>query len=1035
MFGLLTIGQIEAQSRTVKGKVTDVDTNEGIPGVSVSVKGTTSGTTTDVEGNFELSVADGAVLIFQGVGLALQEVAVGAQSTLSVSMKSESKQLGEVVVVGYGGIQDRKDLTGVVGTVKGADVANLPVQSFEQALQGRIAGVNITTPNGVLGNPPVIRVRGTNSISSGAQPLIVIDGLPIFSGQASNGTFTVNNPLGDISPNDIESYEVLKDASATAIYGSRAANGVILITTRKGKKGKTQVEYNTWVGYTESFRRFNLLDAQQFMDIKNEARRNQSGPTAANIANPTFNPDGSLVNTNWYDQVYRTGFQQSHQLNVGGGTDKTKYYFSLGYTDQDGMLVQNKFRRFTGRFNMSHEVNKWLSVGTNVQLTNSFNQSPNTGSRGAFGIGGLGRLPLVLPPNVRVRNLDGTYNIEAGNRIGRGNNTQPSGSFYNPLPDQELSKFTSQNNRIIANAYADFSLLKGLNFRTTLGIDNLNIEDVDFRNAIHGEGQTLNGLASNVYSKSSTWNWQNTLTYNRTFAEKHTIDVLLGTEYQKSTFNAWGGSRQNVSDLFFSSYEGTFSTNNPPPVAISENALESYFGRINYSFMGKYLFTANLRRDGYSALSKNNKFGDFGGVSVGWRISDENFFKNTSALSFVDDFKIRGSWGRVGNVNIADFASLNLFSGSVYGASASSWAYSQAGNANLKWESSTKTDVGFDASFFKGKLQVGFSYYRNDIDNLIINDPMPPSLGIPASSIARNVGSMRNNGIELTVTSTNIKKGDFEWTTDFNFTTNKNVVTSLNESGADIPGVTGGLEQTNLTRVGEPVGSLFAVRTAGVNPANGRAMFVNAAGRIVQYDHSAPAASRWTFVDDGSIASSPAGDRVLAGNTNPTWFGGIGNTIRYKGIDFNIFLQFSGGNYIYNGTRAGLLDQRMWNNSTEILQRWTTPGQVTNIPRVVFNDNFSNGSAFPITRNIERGDFMRIRNITLGYTIPSTVLKGIGVDRIRIYAQVQNALVFTNYTGADPEISTNGAANLTPGVDRNSTPQARTYTFGMNVNF
>ncbi len=1033
VLSLLTIGQMIAQNRTVKGKVTDADTNEGIPGVSVSVKGTTSGTTTDVEGNFELAVSEGAVLIFQGVGLALQEVTVGSQSTVAVSMKSESKQLGEVVVVGYGGIQDRKDLTGVVATVKGSDVANLPVQSFEQALQGRMAGVNITTPNGVLGNPPVIRVRGTNSITSGAQPLIVIDGLPIFSGQASSGTFTSSNALADINPNDIESYEVLKDASASAIYGSRAANGVLLITTRKGQKGKAKVQYSSWVGYTEAFRKFSVLNAQQFMTMKNEAAANN--PAAAGgtvIANPTFNADGSVVDTDWYSTVYQTGFQQNHHLNVSGGDERTKYYFGVGYTDQNGMLVKNRFRRFTGRFNISHQVTNYLSVGANIQMTNSFTQSPNTGSTGAFSIGGLGRLPLVLPPNVSPRLPNGDYNIEGGNRIGSGNNTQPSGSFYNPLVDQELSKFTSENNTLVGNIYAELKLLKGLTMRTTAGINSVGTEDIDFRNPLHGEGQTLNGLASNVYSRATTWNWQNTINYNHTFADKHTIDLLVGAEYQQTKFNTWGGSRQNINDPFLTSYQGAFQTNNPPPVFQTENALESYFLRSNYSYMGKYLFTANLRRDGYSALSKNNKFGNFGGVSVGWRISDENFIKNTTALSFIDDFKVRASWGRLGNVNIGDFSSLNLFNAGLYG-TVPTWFFSQVGNADLKWESSTKTDIGFDASFFKGKVQASFSYYMNNIDNLIIGNPLPPSMGIPGSVIAQNVGSMENKGIELTITTTNIKKGDFEWTTDFNFTTNRNKVLSLNERGSDIVGVTGGLESTNITRVGEPVGSLFAVRSAGVNPVNGRAMFINAAGRTVQYSHATT--PRWSFVDDGSAASSPAGDRVLAGNTNPTWFGGIGNTLRYKGIDFNIFFQFSGGNYIYNGTRAGLLDQRMWNNSTDILARWTTPGQNTDIPRVVFNDNISNGSAFPLTKNVEKGDFLRVRNITLGYTLPTSILKKTGVERIRLYAQVQNALVFTNYRGSDPEVSTNGGSNITPGVDRNSTPQSRTYSFGINVNF
>lgn len=1018
-----------AQSRTVSGVVTD-ENGDPIPGVTVVVKGTTQGTATDINGRYSLNVPEGATLVFSGVGLSPQEIVVGNQTTISPTINPDVKSLTEVVVVGYG-TMDKRDLTGSVSTVKGAEIATLPVQSFEQALAGRATGVNVTMPNGVLNNPPIIRVRGTNSITSGSSPLIVVDGLPIVSGQASQIGFTVNNPLGDINPSDIESLEVLKDAASSAIYGSRAANGVILITTKKGKTGRPQVKYDTWIGITEAFRRFDLLNAEQFVTIKNEGAVNagRAPYTALGIDSVR----GGFVNTNWYDEVYRQGIQHSHHLSISGATEQTRYYFGVGYTDQEGMLKANNFRRTTLRANISHKVNNWLTIGANLGYTSSFNQSPNTGSRGAFATGGLGRAPLVLPPNVPARFSNGAYNIEAGNRIGRYANTPAMGNWFNPLVDLELSKFTSENQRIIANGYLEVKIVDGLKIGTYYGIDALSVEDIDFRNRIHGEGAANNGTATNAYTRNYTWNWQNLATFDKTFGD-HSLNIVAGMETQRTTLDVWGGARQNLTDGFFVTYQGNFIQNTPPPALQTENGFVSFLSRANYRFKERYLFSASLRRDGFSALSANNKYGNFGGVSAGWRISEEGFFKDANALSFVNEFKVRASWGRVGNVAIPNFASLNLYNAGLYG-DLSTWFFSQVGNDNLRWESSTKLDVGFDAAFFNNRIDVSFAYYNNVIDQLIINNPQAPSRGIPNNAIAQNIGKMQNTGIELAISSVNINRNGFMWTSTFNLTTNRNEVLALNEQNSDITSNTGGLELTNITRVGQPIGSIYAVPWVGVNPANGQAMFRNAQGRIVQYNHAAPPASRWTFVDDGGVASSPAGDRIVAGNTNPRWFGGLNNTLTYKGFDFNIFLQYSGGNFIYNGTRAGLLDQRTWNNSTEALQRWTSPGQNTTVPRLVQDDNISNGSAFAITRNVEVGDFLRVRNIALGYTFKQNFIQRAGLSSLRMYAQVQNAFLFTDYTGADPEVSTNGDSNLAPGIDRNSTPQARTYTFGLNVTF
>jgi TonB-linked SusC/RagA family outer membrane protein len=1032
-----------AQERTVTGTIYSGEDNSPLPGVNVIIKGTTTGTSSSADGTFRIAVPDNATLIFSFVGFTSQEVVVGNRSVVDVRLAPDSRALSEVVIVGYGA-QNKRELTGSIAKVTGDQIANLPVQSFEQALQGRAAGVNITTPNGVLGNAPIIRVRGTNSITSGADPLIVIDGLPIVSGNASGSGNAANNALAAINPTDIESFEILKDAAATAIYGSRAANGVILITTKSGKKGRSQVNYDTWIGWTETFRRFDVLNAEQYVELKNEGYRNNpihAGVTE--VARPFLDENGVPVDTDWYDVVFRTGFQQNHNISINGSSEKTAYFFSVGYTDQQGMLRANDFKRLTARMNINHQVNNWMTMSGNVQYTNNLTASPQAATFGAFATGGLGRLPIVLAPNIPVRNPDGTPAIDRpNNRATTGNNFANAVGFNwpNPLFDLEQKTSESRTDRVIGNFALEVKPVKGLSLKTIYGIDRQNVEDNTFRTRVHGDGFPL-GQAFNSYGRTLQWNWQNIATYQKVFGEKHSFTALAASEVQQFTLDSWGGSRQDIADDFFTTYQGNFTTNNPPIANFqTENGLISYFSRVNYAFAEKYLFSATIRRDGFSALSRANKWGTFGAVSAGWRINEEQFFKNLN-LGFVNEFKIRGSYGTVGNTNIPNFGSLNFFGSGLYG-TVPTWVFTQAGNSELKWESSAKTDIGFDAGFFGNRVNVEFAYYRNDISDLIINNPQPPSKGIPGNAILTNIGSMRNSGIELTVSTVNIDKGGFKWTSSVNLTTNENEVLALNQDNADILFSTGGLELTSIARVGHAVGSIYAVPWEGVNPANGRAMFRNRNGDIIQYDHSAPAASRWTRVDDGANAAAPtAADRIIAGNTNPRFFGGIDNTFSYKGFDLNFFFQYAAGFSLYNGTRAGLLDQRMWNNSTEVLQRWQNPGDVTTVPRLVYTDNFSNGSAFAITRNVERGDFARLRNVSLGYNIPAPAVQKLGLSTLRVYAQIQNAFVITNYTGSDPEVSTNNgalsntASNVGAGVDRNTFPQARTYSLGLNVGF
>ncbi len=1025
--------------RAITGKVTD-EKGEALIGASVLVKGTTTGTVTDLDGTFRLQVpASGNALIVSYTGYLTKEVALTAANNYDISLATDVVAISEVVVVGYG-TQQKRDITGNIASIKGSDIANLAVQSFDQALQGRAPGVNVSLPNGVLNNPPVFRVRGINSVNLSSFPLVVIDGVPTFTGDLS-GTSAANNPLSNLNPADIESIEILKDASAAAIYGSRAAAGVVLVTTKRGQKGKTRVNYDGWTSWATPARLPELLNAQQYVELKNEAIRNANQLAGTNTP-PQFFLDtinGKIVDTDWYDFVYRTGVSFNHALNFSGGNDNTSYFLSLGYTKQEGMIVANDFERKSFRLNLDHRMGKFLTIGTNIGYSNNFNRAPNTGSLPgqAFNTSGLGRIPLITAPNVSAYTLTGAYNIRSDNSIGRNKNLQQSG-FVNPAPIIDLNRFTSEANQIQASVYANVNLFKGAVFRSQYGIDNINIEDISFQTPIHGDGFSNAGLASNLARRTNRWNWTNTLQYDFSLAEKHNVSLLAGNEQQYTTNERWGATRTQIADPFFTTYQGNFSINNPAGLIQGENYFLSYFGRINYNFSKFLLATANLRQDEYSAFAPGKKRGLFWGASLGLTPSELDFWKN-SIGNVVNFFRIRGSYGQVGNNNgIGDFAALATYGSGNYGNVATLF-FSQAGNPDLTWETSKKTDIGINFGLFEDRITGEVTYFLNDIDGLILSAPQSPSKGIPGNSINTNVGRMQNKGIEIGLNGTILRNSKFSWTTNFNITFMSNEVLSLAEGNADILTTTGGLELTNITRVGESVGSLFVVETAGVNPANGRRIFLDKNGRQVQYSHAVPSGqSRWTYVDTGAPAPaiSQAVDGKVFGPTLPTWFGAWDHTLRLANFDFNVQVQYSGGNLIYNGTKAGLRDQRFWNNHTDILNRWTQEGQQTHIPRVVWLDNISNGSGLPISENVEKGDFLRVRNVTLGYTLPKNVVfEKLNIRSFRVYGNINNALLFTQYTGTDPEVSTNGNDNRAPGVDRNSVPMARTFLAGVQVGF
>jgi TonB-linked SusC/RagA family outer membrane protein len=1006
----------------IRGQVKD-EKGEVLPGVTVMIKGTKIGTQTNATGLYSLKVDnDKAVLVFSMVGYKTKEIAVDGRRVINISLSEAADQLSEVVVSGYT-VQNRAEFTGSSSHVGSKQLENRPVPSFDQALAGQAAGVKITSSSGSLNSAPVFRIRGTNSITLSAYPLIIIDGVTSFTGDVGNSA--ENNPLSTLNTNDIESLEVLKDASATAIYGSRAANGVVVITTKKGKAGKVKVTYDGWYGVTKKPKLPTLLGADDYVKIKNESLVNIGSAPAYFIQ---YRPDGSKVETNWYDYVYQTGQSQNHNLSVAGGTGATHYFLSAGYSDQKGFLVKNTFERATTRFNIDHKLTKAIIIGANISYGNTLNNNLTSGFGNTFGLNNLVRESMVLSPNLSPFNDDGSYNLN-GSGIGYGANTVLTG-YYNPLPQLEHDKFTSESKSFLGNLFFELEIIKGLKAKFNYALNDLNTVNKSFSNPYQAGGFSSNGSATNSSSDNRRSDVTGTLNYLTSIAEKHNINALAGYQEIHTTADSWGVTKTNLNDRYYETFYGSYSTLSSSSGTFGENGLRSFFTSLFYDYEKKYLLTGSFRRDGMSALASGHKYGNFGGVSLGWNIAEEDFFKTSSLASTISLLKARASLGVVGNNNIGNYPSLSLYSSGVYGGIAS-LAASQTGNPDLHWERSKKYDYGLNVGLWNNRIVLDIDYYYNKIDELILAAPQAPSKGIPSNSITTNIGSMYNKGVEFNIEAHILDKGKFRWTSSFNISTLSNKVTSLAAGVNDI--WTSSTETSNITRTGYSVGSVYVVETNGVNPANGLRTYINKAGKTVQYN---PVGGGWTYLDGTTAPALDAyADGVIYGNTLPKYYGGFNNTFNYKSIDMTINIVFSGGNKIYNGTKATLLDNRFFNNQVDILRRWTTPGQITDIPKVNYNDQNASGSVLPNSFNVEDGSYIKLGTAAIGYRLPANLCSKLGISTARIYGSAGNFILYTKYTGSDPEISANADSNTAAGRDKNSVPAGKTFTLGLTVGF
>ena len=1049
---LQTTAFSQAVNVSISGKIIDDKTRQPLAGATVHIKGTTHEVVTNEKGEFRFLTGQHppVVLEVSYIGYAPLEWPTSQSDNISISLKEASTNLSDVVVSSGYATLSKRTYTGAVSQIGAAKLENKPAQSFTQLLGGQAAGVDIIQPGSALNNPPVLRIRGVNSISSGIYPLIVVDGVTIFTG--SGGGAVGNDPLADLNPADIETIDVLKDASATAIYGSRAANGVLVITTKKGRKGKAKVAYDTWVSFNSPYNLPKLLNAQQYVTIKNEARVNAGLSQGFALQK---NADSSIVNTNWYDQAYHTGVSQNHNVSISGADENTSYYFSTGYTDQNGFIRTNSFKRKIVRLNIDHKLLSTVTIGADVSYSNSQNAGPNTGAippnsvTGASGnsvntqyIGTepLARLTYILPPNVRAINPDGTYNINAANgTIGYGANSPALGVFnaWNLKTVLDLDKNTSENNAFIGNVFGEWAILKDLRAKISYGFDNLTISNTAFLNPYSGDGATARpniiggGSATNSSTVLKTSDWTNTLIYSPTIGQRNHLKVLAGYEQLHRTINGWGAVRTGITDPFYTSYQGGWSNISPTANVQSESGLVSLFSSVNYDFDRRYLFSFNFRRDGLSALAPGHKWGNFAGGSAGWNVSEENFYKNSALSDVVNSLKIRGSYGVVGNSSIADYAAMSQYSSGTYEGLPTLY-FSQAGNSSLKWETSKKTDVGLNIGLFQSRITIDADYFNNLTDGLILNAPQSSSQGIPGNSIAANVGSLYNRGVEFSINAHILNAGAFTWDAGLNISTLKNKVTSLGSGGDIYPTSLTTFGIQNMTRVGYSIGSVFAVPTSGVNPDNGNRVYVNRNNVKVQYN---AVTKGWSTLDGTTAAAidNYADGRIL-GPSLPTYFGGFNNTFRYHGFDLNVLFNFAGGNKIYDGTIATISDQRYFNNGTFILNRWTKPGQITDVPKLVYGDNFTNGFSSSNSARVESGSYVKLKNASLGYTIPLTGELRSKLSFVHVYVQATNIFTITKYKGSDPEVSINGNS-INSGKDQNVPPNSRAVTVGLNVGF
>jgi TonB-linked SusC/RagA family outer membrane protein len=1010
--------QENASADTVKlvsGRVTDIK-GDGIPGITIRVKGGNSGTSSAADGVYSIKVREQAILIFSYMGYTTQEIAVAGKKTINVKLVEEQQMLNDVVVVGYG-TQKRKDLISAVSSVRGKDIENLPVATAQSLIQGRASGVQVVQNSGAPGSGVTVRIRGTTSINAGNDPLYIVDGVPVESGTLAGISQSGSQPsaLSAISADDIESMEVLKDAGALAIYGSRAANGVVLITTKHGKLGGTTYNVNVYHGWQKDNpnTRVKLMNSAQSIDLIQEGRANAFSDGVTSIYGFLLPaPDGTVYNTDWQNALFRTAPISNYELSIRGGENKLKFALSGGYMDQDGIVISSGYKRGTTRLNLDYDASEKLKFGTNLSLSRYLNKRVSTED----GATSIIQVALKKSPSLPIYNTDGSFFL--GDVSG----------FLNPVAYANKVKYENQVSSVVANVFGEYRFTPELNFKTTLGLNYASVIDQFFQPS----DALRNGVANGQAFSSTVDGWinENTLNYAKEFG-KHRVSAIVGY------------SQQERSSLAINARGTLYATNNIPtlnaavlPVEASSNSsgygLSSAFARVGYAYSDRYLMEVTARRDGSSRFGQNKRFALFPALSAAWRISNEAFWNKSSV---VNDFKLRGSVGRTGNQTIGDYVAQGQYATGASYLGQSGIFLSTMPNPDLTWETTLQYNAGLDISLFKSRIMLNIDAYVKNTSNLLLNVPLPNTSGF--GSVLQNVGSTQNKGLEFSLNTINIQKTDVNWTSNFNISFNRNKVTNLYSGANNIinnvgQGLTGSLLSYSILQVGEPIGSFYGWRQSGV--------YSNSADNLTGVKNASVGTNGYLFKGGDLIFQDLNGnntidndDRQIIGHALPKFTGGFNNTVSYKNLDLSVLMTFSYGNDILNGTRYSSESASGFTGSTKLLNRWRNEGDVTDVPRAnsvdpAGNRRFSN-------RWLEDGSYLRAKNVTLGYTMPKGLLRSASVKTCRIYATAQNLFTLTKYTGYDPEASSFNSAVTEIGIDQGTYPQYRALILGLSVGF
>jgi TonB-dependent starch-binding outer membrane protein SusC len=1009
-----------AQQKTITGTVTGTEDNLPIIGATVQLKGTATGVATDLNGKYQISAPQGATIEIRYVGMKTKEVVVGSSAVYDVALEYDMVGVNEVIVVGYG-TQIKSKVTGSIAKVDGDVLKNVPVPTIEQALQGKTAGVFIESVNGKSTGTTNMRIRGSSSITATNQPLFVVDGIPLTT-EALNQSGAVINPLTSINFNDVESIDILKDAASSAIYGSRGANGVVIITTKKGISGATKLNFTIQSGFNEASHKRDFMNADEYVKYFRDAAINGDLADDAYYGDPVGTNDyyrlqvekrlkrysawaaildaggnyvGSKVNTDWQDLAFQKGKIYSADMSAQGGNDKLKYFTSLSFNNSQGILVSNGIEKISARLNVDNKVSKLIDLGFALSLNRT--KIDQVSADNAFS----SPMQLVaLSPVTPPRDPDGIlYNT-------------PTTTYYNPLLDVEYASRDIIEYRSIANGYLNFNLMEGLKWRSELGFDLYNLKENARYGRLTESGTGINGYGFANYGQTQNITTKSYLDYLKSFGDIG-LSAVLGTEFQYTTVdNAWAEGQQFPMDELKTLASAGLITG--ATSTLTKYSFLSYFSRVNIDYKAKYLLTVSGRIDGSSRFGKNNRYGVFPAASLGWVLTKEDFLADNAILSFL---KLRTSYGLTGNAGIGNFGHLGLYGVSRYNG-LGGIVPSQIKNPDLGWESTRQVDFGIDWGFFKNRISGEIDYYIKKTKDLLLDIPVPQTSGY--SSQLQNIGSIQNKGVEFIINTNNFT-GSFTWSTNFNMSFNKNEVTNLGDQTIIDPG---SARYMNVVKVGEAIGAFYGAEYAGVDPANGDALwYVNAKdanGSVI--NHSA---TTNTFNDANFI---------VLGNPTPNLIGAITNTFGFKGIELAFTFQGVSGNKIHLIGDQWMGANGVWfdNQLSSQLASWKKPGDITDIPQARLG--WDNGDQSRNSRYLSDGSYVKLRSFMLSYEMPKKIISKVGFDRLRLYVQAQNLLTFTKYQGWDPEVSTDFLNdNITQGGDFYSAPQPRSIVFGINI--